>query len=142
MEERYSEVREYLRQQHTMNTEEIHGKKVDNLRNYRYYGNVDVKESKAQHAAVSFPMKALVFLASVMVFSCYIYGGQDVEKGAKMAFSEMKNQIHQLEEEEPAVREAMYYVRKTRDEVKDFTKTYFAIQLDEKTENNIENTGE
>lgn len=123
--EMYSEVREHLRQQHTMNTQEIHGKKVDNFNKYRYYGN-DGADEKAT-PLVSFKTKIFVFIASVLLFSCYIYGGQDVEKGAKMAWSEMKAGIARLEKEEPAVKEAMSYVRKAYDEVEDFTNTYLNV---------------
>ncbi len=125
MNEMYSEVREHLRQQHAMNTQEIHGKKVDNFDNYRYYGNDGVEEDIT--SLVSFKTKAFVFITCVMLFSCYIYGGQDVEKGAKMAWTEMKAQIVKLEAEEPAVKQAMSYVRKAYDEVEDFTKTYMNV---------------
>ena len=127
MNEMYSEVREHLRQQHDANTMEIHGKKVDNFNKYRYYGNVSVNETEEHGSFLSFKAKVFIFVASVMLFSCYIYGGQDVEKGAKMAWSEMKNQISRLEEQEPAVKQAMSYVRKACDEVEDFTKTYFNV---------------
>lgn len=124
MNEMYVEVREHLRQQHDANTMEIHGKKVDNFSKYRYYGNVDV-DAVETSSILSFKTKAMIFIICVMLFSCYIYGGQDVEKGARMAWSEMKTQIVKLEEEEPAVKQAMSYVRKAYDEVEDFTKTYF-----------------
>ena len=125
MNEMYSEVREHLRQQHAMNTQEIHGKKVDNFNKYRYYGNDGVEETNTP--LVSFKTKAFVFISGVMLFSCYIYGGQDLEKGARMAWTEMKTTIVKLEAEEPAVKQAMSYVRKAYGEVEDFTKTYMNI---------------
>ena len=123
----YIEVREHLRQQHNINIQEIHGKKVDNFNKYRYYGNDDVEESGTQHCYSSFKLKSFVFIASVMLFSFYIYGGQDIEKGATMAWAEMKTQINKLEEEEPAVKEAVGYVRMAWDEIEDFAKTYMNI---------------
>lgn len=127
LDEMYAQVREHLRQQHDANTQEIYGKKVDNFNNYRYYGNDDVKQDKTSSSMFSFKAKACFFFVSVMLFSFYIYGGQDVERGAKMAWNEMKTQIIQLEKEEPAVKQAMSYVRKAYDEVEDFTKTYINI---------------
>jgi len=123
--EMYSEVREHLRQQHAVNTQEIHGKKVDNFNKYRYYGNDGVENSST--SLISFKTKIFVFLTCVMLFSCYIYGGQDVEKGARQAWAEMKSQIVKLEKEEPAVKQAMSYIRKAYDEVEDFTKIYMNI---------------
>lgn len=126
MNEMYSEVREYLRQQHAANTQEIYGKKVDNFNKYRYYGN-GVEKEQTSFSSFSIMTKACFFFIAVMIFSFYIYGGQDVEKGANMAWNEMKEQIIQLEKEEPAVKQAMSYVRKAYDEVEDFTKTYMNL---------------
>lgn len=125
MNEMYSEVREHLRQQHDANTMEIHGKKVDNFNKYRYYGAIDANTVEPHGAILSFRTKAFVFVICVMLFSCYIYGGQDMKKGASMAWSEIKIQIVKLEEDEPAVKQAMSYVRKAYNEVEDFTETYF-----------------
>ncbi len=125
MDERYSQIRENLRQQHSNNTAEIHGKKVDNFSKYGYYGNDSFDE--ANNFSFSFKTKFFLFFVSVMLFSFYIYGEQDVEKGARKAWSEMKIQIIELENEDPTVKEAMGYVRKAYDEVEDFTKTYMNI---------------
>lgn len=127
MDEIYSEVREHLRQQHAMNTEEIYGKKVDNFNNNRYYGNDSVKKEKTSSSVLAIIFKSICFLACVMLFSFYIYGGQDVEKGAGMAWNELKEQIVQMENEKPAVKQAMSYVRKAYDEVEDFAKTYMNV---------------
>ncbi len=126
MNEMYSEVREHLRQQHAANTQEIYGKKVDNFNKYRYYGNGTEMEQTSS-LAFSIKTKVCFFLIAVMLFSFYIYGGQDVERGANMAWNEMKEQITQLEKEEPAVKQAMHYVRQAYDEVEDFTKTYMNV---------------
>ena len=75
----------------------------------------------------SFKGKVFLFLLSVMLFSCYLYGGQDVKKGAVMVWNDMNTQITRLEEEEPAVKQAMGYIRKAYEEVKDFTRTYINI---------------
>ena len=129
MNELYSEVREHLRQQHAMNTQEIHVKNVDNFHKCGYYGEGGIgsvqKEQTMKNNSIK--GKVFLFLTCVMVFSCYLYGGQDVKKGAVMAWSDMNVQITRLEEKEPAVRQAMDYVRKAYHEVKDFTKTYLNI---------------
>lgn len=120
----YTEVRDYLRQQHVMNTEEIHGKKVDNFKNYRYYEKDVVKNEKTGSSFFSIMFKTFFFLTCVMVFSFYIYGEQNVGKGASMAWDELKEQIVQMENEKPAVKQTMSYIRKVYDEVEDFAKTY------------------
>ena len=106
MNEMYSEVREDLRRQHAMNTQEIQGKNIDNSYKYGYYEYDRVQGDTS---------------------SCYLYGGQDVKKGAVMAWNDMHTQITKLEEEEPAVKQAMRYMRKAYEEVKDFTKTYINV---------------
>lgn len=131
MNEMYAQVREHLRQQHDANTQEIHGKKVDNFSKYGYYGNDGKMNGEdiagSQSNSSFFGAKVLLFLICVMAFSCYIYGGQDIRKGATMAWEEMKVGITELEKEEPVVKEAMSYVREACDEVEDFTKTYLNI---------------
>lgn len=124
----YSEVREHLRQQHAMNTQEIQGKNIDNSYKYGYYEYNDAqKENSSTSLSFSFKGKVFLFLLSVMLFSCYLYGGQDVKKGAVMVWNDMNTQITRLEEEEPAVKQAMSYIRKAYEEVKDFTRTYINI---------------
>ena len=125
----YSEVREHLRQQHAMNTQEIQGKNIDNSYKYGYYEYNDAQGERNGSASLSFSFKGKVFLflLSVMLFSCYLYGGQDVKKGAVMVWNDMNTQITKLEEEEPAVKQAMGYIRKAYEEVKDFTRTYINI---------------
>lgn len=122
----YSEVREHLRRQHAMNTQEIQGKNIDNSYKYGYYeyDGVQGDTNGGTSWTFSFKGKAALFLICVMLFSCYLYGGQDVKKGAVMAWNDMNTQITKLEEEEPAVKQAMSYVRKAYEEVKDFTRTY------------------
>lgn len=129
MNEMYSEVREHLRRQHAMNTQEIHGKNLDNSNKYSYYGYNGVQEEANEGTSWTFSIKGKVFLflLCVMLFSCYLYGGQDVKKGAAMAWNDMSTQITRLEEKEPAVKQAMSYVRKAYEEVKDFTQTYMNI---------------
>lgn len=117
----YSEVLEHLRQQHAMNTQEIRGKNIDNSHKYSYYGNNDAQENAGKSISWTFSFKAKIFLflLCVMLFSCYLYGGQDVKKGAVMAWNEMNTQITKLEEKEPAVKESIGYVRKAYKEVKE-----------------------
>ena len=125
----YSEVREHLRQQHAMNTQEIQGKNIDNSYKYGYYEYDEVQgdTNGGTSWTFSFKGKVFLFLLSVMLFSCYLYGGQDVKKGAVMVWNDMNTQITKLEEEEPAVKQAMGYIRKAYEEVKDFTRTYINI---------------
>lgn len=129
MNEMYSEVREHLRQQHAMNTQEIQGKNIDNFYKYGYYGYDGVQGDMNGNTSwtFSFKGKVFLFLLCVMLFSCYLYGGQDVKKGAAMAWNDMSTQITRLEEEEPVVKQAMCYIREAYEEVKDFTKTYINI---------------
>lgn len=117
----YSEIREHLRRQHAMNTQEIRGKNLDNSYKYGYYGYNGVQEDANGGTSWTFSFKAkvLLFLLCVMLFSCYLYGGQDVKKGAAMAWNDMSTQIAKLEEEEPAVKEAMGCVRNAYREVKE-----------------------
>ncbi|MBR1866304.1 MAG: hypothetical protein IJ801_07335 [Lachnospiraceae bacterium] len=127
MNEMYSEVREHLRRQHAMNTQEIRGKNIDNLYKYGYYEYNNVQEgTEEEDSAWTLPLggKVFLFLVCIMLFSCYLYGGQDLKKGAAMAWSDMNTRITRLEEERPAVKQAMGYVRKAYDDMKDFTKTY------------------
>lgn len=126
MNEMYSEVREHLRRQHAMNTQEIRGKNIDNSYKYSYYEYDGVRgdTNGGTSWTFSFKGKVLLFLLCVMLFSCYLYGGQDVKKGAVMAWNDMNTQITRLEEEEPAVKQAMSYIRKAYEGVKDFTRTY------------------
>lgn len=126
MNEMYSEVREHLRQQHAANTQEIYGKNIDNFYKYRYYGESEIQDNLNNDTS-SVKGKVFLFLACVMLFSCYLYGGQDVKKGAAMAWNDMNTQITRLEEEELAVKQTMTYVRKAYDEIKDFAKTYLNL---------------
>lgn len=93
MNETYSEVREHLRQQHAMNTQEIRGKNIDNSYQYGYYGYDGVKEEGDTSWTFSFKGKVFLFLLSVMLFSCYLYGGQDIKKGAVMAWNDVNTQL-------------------------------------------------
>lgn len=129
MNEMYSEVREHLRRQHAMNTQEIRGKNIDNSYKYGYYEYDGVRGDMNDGTSwtFSFKGKVFLFLLCVMLFSCYLYGGQDVKKGAAMAWNDMSTQITKLEEKEPAVKQAMSYVRKAYEEVKDFTGTYMNV---------------
>ena len=132
----YSEVREHLRRQHAINTKEVQGKDVDNSYKYSYYGYDEAQENANRNTSGSFFFKGKIFLflLCVMLFSCYLYGGQDVKKGAVMAWKDMSTQITKLEEEEPAVKQAMHYIRKAYEEVKDFAKTYIYVGEQQKTE--------
>ena len=68
---------------------------------------------------IGFKLKVLCLLAGIMVFSLYIYGGQDVKKGADMAWNELTQTIEQLEEKEPIVKETISYCKKGYNTVRD-----------------------
>lgn len=108
--EMYSEVREHLRRQHAKNTQEIHGKRLDNFPKYSYYGESEDLYNNTR-GTFSLKGKILLFLLCVMLFSCYLYGGQDIKKGATLAWNDLNTQITQMEKDEPAVQEAMGYCR-------------------------------
>jgi hypothetical protein len=120
LKEAYQEVREHLRRQHNINKCEVLGKKTP--------GRYEVYEEERQPAPSGmtflFKLKIFVFLCCVMVFSCYLYGGQDVEKGAVMVFEDIRTEVNALEEEEPAVKEAMGYCRQGYHWVKDLAKDF------------------
>lgn len=137
MSEMYSDVREDLRRQHAINRQEVKGKReAAGLYRTDYYGYSEPR--KSAFSGLIFKGKIAVFLVSVMLFSCYLYGGQDVKKGAAMAWNDINTQITKLEEEEPTVKQAMTYVRKAYSEVKDFAQTYIGLELGD-TENISDN---
>ncbi len=126
MNEMYSEVREHLRRQHAMNTQEIRGKSIDNSRINRYYGNDDISEDAKQNKSSGFfslKTKLFLFLCCFSLFACYLYGGQDVKKGATMMMNDIHAQITRLEGEQPAVKQAMDYLKNAYHEVKNITNT-------------------
>lgn len=108
----YGEILEQLRTQHSKNQEEVYHK--CNQPNNHYHNEKYVQDDMNNHSSWTFSirLKVFVFIAAVLSFSCYIYGGQDIAKGASMAYSEMKNQLFILEKEEPLVRTTMGYVRR------------------------------
>ncbi|MCM1498850.1 MAG: hypothetical protein NC124_10340 [Clostridium sp.] len=121
MNEMYSEVREHLRRQHAMNKNEVHGREIPSRAGYYYYDSM-----QTEHTGMSFffKFKIFVFLSSVMLFSCYLYGGQDIKKGASMVYRDLRTTIAELEEEEPLVKEAIGYCRQGYHWIKDITQEY------------------
>ena len=122
MNDMYHEVRENLRRQHVRNTQEIQGKQVDNFAKYGYYEYDALIEGDRGNTLESKELKGklCLLLLAILLFSCYLYGGQDFVKGASLAFEEMQTTIHHLEEQEPVVRETMVYVRKAYHTAKDY----------------------
>lgn len=132
MNEMYTQIREELRKQHAMNRQEVRGRR-ENAALYRsdYYGLEQSENGeRSAFSGFIFRTKIFVFVVSVMLFSCYLYGGQDVKKGAAMAWKDISTQITRLEQEEPAVKQAMGYVRKAYSEVKDFAHTYIGLDME------------
>ena len=123
MNEAYQEVREQLRRQHAMNKNEVHGKEIPTSRAY-FYGREIENEGQGSGISFAFKFKIFVFLCSVMLFSCYLYGGQDVKKGASMVYQELRATVINLEEEEPLVKEAVGYCRQGYYWIKDAAKEY------------------
>lgn len=122
MNEMYSEVREHLRRQHAMNKNEVHGKELPNRAYYYYNDNTQAEQN--QGMSFFFKFKIFVFISSVMLFSCYLYGGQDIQKGARMVYDDLRATVSELEEEEPLVKEAVGYCRQGYHWIKDITKEY------------------
>lgn len=123
----YSEVLSELRKQHAMNTEEICGKQIWDSQRKQYYDEVQGDTDIHTSWTFSFKSKLFLFLGCIMLFSCYLYGGKDVKKGAVMAWTETNTQIKSLQEENVYVD---YVVEKSKDiysEIKEFLSTYFAI---------------
>lgn len=116
MNDSYSEVREYLRQEHAKNTNEICGRNIDE------WGLPEHTEEVSP--TFLFKGKILLFLLSVMLVSCYLYGGMDVKKGAVMAWNDMQHQITLLEEKEPIVKEAVSKTEQAYHAIKSCIKAY------------------
>ena len=131
MNERYSEVIEHLRRQHAMNTQEIRIKYIDNSginRYYEYDGIAYDKEQETTSNVFLLKTKIFLFLCSFLLFACYLYGGQDMKKGAAMTWNTIHMQIAKLEEERPAVKQATGYLKNVYYEVKHFANTYIETE--------------
>lgn len=123
MNDAYSEVREYLRQEHAKNTNEIYGRNANMLSKSGYYKS-DWDNTQDVSRTVPFSGKVALFLICVMLFSCYLYGGKDVKKGAVMAWSDMQQQITDLEEEQPYIKNAIDKAEQMYKEIKGYIESY------------------
>ena len=108
MNEEYQEVREELRRQHAKNISEVYGRGSQGNLSYSALN----EQEKPVGFQIGFKLKVFCLLAGIMVFSLYIYGGQDVKKGADMAWKELTQTVAQLEEDEPLVEETISYCKK------------------------------
>lgn len=108
MNEEYQEVREELRRQHAKNVSEVYGRESQGNLSYSALN----EQEKPVGFQIGFKLKVFCLLAGIMVFSLYIYGGQDVKKGADMAWKELTQTVAQLEEDEPLVEETISYCKK------------------------------
>lgn len=115
MNEEYQEVREELRRQHAKNISEVYGRGSQGNLSYSVMNELE----KPVGFQIGFKLKVFCLLAGIMVFSLYIYGGQDVKKGADMAWKELTQTVAQLEEDEPLVEETISYCKKGYHWVKD-----------------------
>ena len=126
LEDQYSQIRDYLRKQHNANMSEVYGRYHGNVSVDQYYDNNDNRQDRHNdntkaYANIIFIGKIMVFLMAVLMFSCYIYGGQDLKKGAGMAFDELNGRIICLEQDNATVRETMCHIRSAWTKVKDFS---------------------
>lgn len=108
MNEEYREVREELRRQHAKNVSEVYGRGSQGNLSYSVMNELE----KPVGFQIGFKLKVFCLLAGIMVFSLYIYGGQDVKKGADIAWKELTQTVAQLEEGEPLVEETISYCKK------------------------------
>lgn len=120
----YSDIREQLRQQYALNKQQVCNTKMHQTMAYKNTNNVQENTQQDASWAFSIKCKIFVFLSCVMLFSLYLYGGQDVKKGAILAWQEMNQQLSVLEEKEPKVKEAMQYIRNTYQEAKERIEDY------------------
>ena len=146
MEDQYVEIREYLRKQHNANVTDVRGRYHGNGYIYHYDDADDNENTSKRYKPSAFSNfvflgKVMVFFAAVLLFSCYIYGGQDLKKGAGMALRDVNAEISKLENENDTVKETMGYVRNAWHKTKDFVGEYFETDLTEKSyeDTNIEN---
>ena len=129
MENQYAEIRDYLRKQHNANVTDVRGRYHGNGYVYNYEDMEDNHKDDGKYRPSAFSNliflgKVMVFLAAVLLFSCYIYGGQDLKKGAGMALHDANTEIIKLENENETVRETMGYVRNAWHKTKDFVGDY------------------
>ena len=115
MNEEYREVREELRRQHTQNMNEVYGRGGAGNLSYPTLNET----SNPSGFQIGFKLKVFCLIVGIMVFSLYIYGGQDVKKGADMAWTELTQTMEQLEEKEPIVKETISYCKKGYNTVRD-----------------------
>lgn len=146
MEDQYVEIREYLRKQHNANVTDVRGRYHGNGYMYHYDDADDNENTSKRYKPSAFSNfvflgKVMVFLAAVLLFSCYIYGGQDLKKGAGMALRDVNAEITKLENENDTVKETMGYVRSAWHKTRDFVGEYFETGMNENSyeETNIEN---
>lgn len=137
MENQYAEIRDYLRKQHNANVTEVRGRYHGNGYVYHYEDIDEDNDREAKRYRPSafsnliFFGKVMVFLAAVLLFSCYIYGGQDLKKGAGMALRDANAEITKLENENDTVKETMGYVRNAWHKTKNFVGEHLDIDLKE-----------
>ena len=128
--EEYRELREELRKQHARNVNEVYGRgSQGNLS----YSSMNEPENPSGFQ-VGFKLKVLCLFAGIMIFSLYIYGGQNVKKGADMAWKELTQTVSQLEEEEPLVKETISYCKKGYQWVRDTVDKMQITNSDEELE--------
>lgn len=122
----YSEVRQHLRQQHTMNLQEVYGKRDGYRLHTDFMVNNDVQKQRMNHTfwTFSFKKKIFLFLGSVMLFSFYLYGEQNIERGAMMAWNDFQTQIDKMEQSSPVLEKVILSFKKGFQETKEVINLY------------------
>lgn len=103
----YQEIREQLRRQYSINASEVSSKGKNNPYSYGEYRDDMAGETRRDAGFPSIRAKVFLFFACIMLFSCYLYGGQDVKKGAVKAWNELGQQISAIGEKQPYVKKAV-----------------------------------
>lgn len=129
MDERYHEIRESLRKSHFQNTREVYQRERSPIYQYNYSGRQYVQDENMNQTSWTFFLrgKFVFMIIFVLIFSCYLYGGKDIQKGADMAITELKNSIFAVEEKYPQVQETISVLRETYRNVCDFAEEYTVL---------------
>lgn len=129
MDERYHEIRESLRKSHFQNTREVYQRERSPIYQYNYSGRQYVQDENMNQASWAFSLKGKGFfmVLFVLFFSCYLYGGKNIQKGANMAITELENSIFAVEQKYPQVQETICVLKETYRNICDFAEEYMVL---------------
>lgn len=130
MDEMYHQIRENLRKNHYQNTQEVSQRERNPIYQYHYNGNRYAQEEYSNHTSWAFflKIKLLIVFGCILAVSCYIYGGQDIKKGADMAITECTETLHSVEEKHPKVKQTITYIKNTYNDVCHFANEYITVE--------------